>query len=173
MCIRDRRRWVRCETSCRSQDHRRNRGGLYNPWYWVAQRRDRKNAVTLVVTAFLFLWTVLLFVSFAMLPTCYLPVAYLTIFKTSHTDSNYIFFFTIKIKKSTAALRTTVLSRFVDSLIKKVLLELASVSSFLDGNSNACKINTYRHFCCLLVSYSPILVLFQHFSDRFYTSIPS
>ena len=40
-------------------------------------------------------------------------------------------------------------------------------------NSNACKINTYRHFCCLLVSYSPILVLFQHFSDQIYTSIPS
>lgn len=52
-------------------------------------------------------------------------------------------------------------------------LEFASVSSFLYVNSNACKINTYRHFCCLPVSYSPILVLFQHFSDRFYTSIPS
>ena len=44
---------------------------------------------------------------------------------------------------------------------------------YLYVNSNACKINTYRHFCCLPVSYSPILVLFQHFSDRFYTSIPS
>ena len=86
----------------------------------MAQRRDRKNAVTLVVAAFLFLRSVLLFVSFALLPTCYLPVAYLAIFKTSHTILNYIFFFTIKIKKSTAALGTTVLSRFVDSLIKKV-----------------------------------------------------
>ena len=105
-----------------------------------------------------------------LLPTCYLPVAYLTIFKTSHTDSNYIFFFTIKIKKSTAALGTTVLSRFVDSLIKKVLLELASVSSFLYALSEVRKINDLRRFCCLRVSYSPNFVLFQHFSGRFYRS---
>ena len=44
---------------------------------------------------------------------------------------------------------------------------------FLDVNGKARKIKTYRTFCYLLVSYSPILVLFQHFSDQFYTSIPS
>ena len=45
--------------------------------------------------------------------------------------------------------------------------------SILIVNGKARKIKTYRTFCYLLVSYSPILVLFQHFSDQFYTSIPS
>ena len=44
---------------------------------------------------------------------------------------------------------------------------------YLNVNGKARKIKTYRTFCYLLVSYSPILVLFQHFSDQFYTSIPS
>ena len=97
-----------------------------------------------------------------LLPTCYLPVAYLTIFKTSHTDSNYIFFFTIKIKKSTAALGTTVLSRFVDSLIKKVLLELASVSSFLYGNSCSFIFMLFPHdvsYLLAIASFLPVLIL--------------
>lgn len=66
-------------------------------------------------------------------------------------------------------------SRFVSSknLVAAELTAFVPLADSCEVNSNACKINTYRHFCCLLVSYSPILVLFQHFSDQFYTSIPS
>ena len=61
----------------------------------------------------------------------------------------------------------------VAQTIAAVLGAKEKKDGFLTVNGKARKIKTYRTFCYLLVSYSPILVLFQHFSDQFYTSIPS
>lgn len=43
-------------------------------------------------------------------------------------------------------------------------LELASVSSFLNRNSNARIYRIRWRFCCLYVSYSSIFIPIQHFS---------
>lgn len=77
------------------------------------------------------------FVTYAMLPTCYLPVTYSPIFYAFYDFSHHISIFFYKAQKSTAILKITVLSSLPALLTFRVYLELAFLGCFLHGNLKA------------------------------------
>nr|DAL94692.1 MAG TPA: hypothetical protein [Caudoviricetes sp.] len=72
----------------------------------------------------------LIFVTFGLLPTCYLPVSYLPILRVSHGISPGFYISSPEVEKSAAVLETTALFSVYLMELKRYTLELTSLSSF-------------------------------------------
>ncbi len=136
----------------------------------MAPNRIRENAVTLVAAAF-FMPSVRKF----LLPLpCYLLVAYRypthQILPHSRACHTQFPFSLLNMKKVPQPLEITVLSSLPAFSIHKVYLELTSLGSFLNRNSNTPKISPNRHFCYLRVSYSANFLTCERFPRLIYAN---